>query len=152
MRTGAVRVWHWGEALHPQCRLMRAWAAVITIMIFVLFIVAPLTAGFAVRGLLVNIMQGVSTTFLLLDIIVSALTGFNQGSTMDHIELGALRAVCHYAKSWLLYDVVTSLPWHFVLANLGGLTSVAESAFGQALYAPQVRIFASARCCPCAAA
>jgi hypothetical protein len=101
------------------------------------FVVSSLMAGFGLKNEFIHRTQITSSMILLADIPLSGCTGYYMGSTLDHVELRPLRALQHYATTWLVYDVLVSLPWHLLL-RMTRQAWVQQSTFGNALYAIQL--------------
>ena len=85
-----------------------------------LFVALPLEAGFLLRNAWYNAIHVLTTVLFALDIAGSFVTGYQVGKTLDHVELKMDKVAWHYVHTWLLYDVLFSLPWRFVIPLIGG--------------------------------
>ena len=109
-----------GDVLHPLCPLSRAWNTFMLAIMGVLLIVVPLKAGFLLDHWALDAFQVISSTILFMDIAITFVTGYQIGKTLDFVELDVKKVVYHYTTTWLLFDVVLSLPWRLLTPQFLG--------------------------------
>lgn len=115
------------EALHPHAPLYRFWNTVLNLNMLYIFLLVPLKAGFQVQTAAFQYLHIFNSVCLFLDIAVSFLVGYQVGKTSDLIERRWLPVLRHYLTYWMLYDVLTSLPWELLLPHLIGKTWITET-------------------------
>jgi hypothetical protein len=113
--AGQVIIKEHDRAFHPLCPLSRAWNTVMLINMAYLFVALPLQAGFALTNRLYTGVRTLTTVLFFLDIAGSFITGHQVGKTLDHVELELRKVMRHYVQTWLLYDVLFSVPWRTVI-------------------------------------
>jgi hypothetical protein len=85
-----------------------------------LLLMLPLISGFAIRNKFIRGLEVFATAAYLIDVGGMFLTGYKVGTTSDNVELRAPRVALHYAKTWLCYDIFTSIPWRGVAPRFLG--------------------------------
>ena len=77
--------------------------------------VAPMMVAFSVHAEGLEVMSRIVEVALLVDVFVTFFVAVDVGKTSDHLEQRPLRVAEYYIKSWLLFDLATSLPWKNLL-------------------------------------
>lgn len=138
--AGQVYLISEGQALHPHAPLYQFWNTVLNLNLLYIFILVPLKAGFQVKTSAFHYLHLFNSICLFADIVFSFLVGYQVGQTSDLIERRWLPLIHHYLVYWLLYDLLTSLPWELVLPEVIGKTWLTETeAVANAL--PLIQIF-----------
>lgn len=120
-----------GEAVHPSAPMYRCWNTLHMVLMLYPVIVAPLVVAFSVHAQSLEVLARIVEVALLVDIIVTFFVAVDVGKTSDHLEQRPLRVAEQYTKTWLLFDLVTSLPWRNLLPIFignTGLSWVTETA------------------------
>lgn len=125
--AGQVYLMNGGQALHPHAPLYRFWNSLLNLNMLYICVLVPLKAGFQVETAIFTYMHILNSVCLFSDIVVSLFVGYQLGQTSDLIERRWLQVLRHYFTYWVLYDVLTSLPWELVLPKLIGKTWITET-------------------------
>jgi hypothetical protein len=126
--AGHVFMSAFGEALHPSAPVYRAWNTALLCMMTYAVVAAPMRAAFHVHAAVLDWLALIIQVTLLIDIAATFFVCVDHGKTMDHLEQRPLRIAEHYLTTWLLYDVVTTLPWKALLPFIIGKTWITETA------------------------
>lgn len=86
--------------------------------------VAPMMVAFSVHAEGLEVMSRIVEVALLVDVFLTFFVAVDVGKTSDHLEQRPLRVAEHYIKSWLLFDLATSLPWKNLLPIFIGKTAL----------------------------
>lgn len=116
-----------GQVLHPHAPLYRFWNTLLNLNMLYIFILVPLKAGFQLETEAFHYMHMFNLICLFSDVVMSFFVGYQKGQTSDLIERRWLPVLRYYLTHWVLYDVLTSLPWAYLLPLLIGKTWVTET-------------------------
>lgn len=134
VHAGQVYLMSSRQSLHPHAPLYRMWNTVLNLNMLYIFILVPLKAGFQVTTDAFTYLHLFNSVCLFADIVMTFFVGYQVGQTSDLIERRWFPVVRHYVMYWLLYDVLTSLPWEVVLPTFIGKTWLTETTeFAMAL-------------------
>ena len=105
--------------LHPSSVLFNMWSILMLFAVFFVGISLPLEVGFGYQDEAVLSMRDITNVLFLVDIIVNCLAGYKQRSGV--VCMRQQKVFVHYAKSWLLIDVISTIPVLFVPLADGGV-------------------------------
>jgi hypothetical protein len=112
--------------IHPHSPVYTMWNNVLFMMLYP-FIIAPVQAGFGLHHAAFKAFQWINQVSLLSDNLLTFWVAVLVGKTRDHVEKRPLHVAKHYVKSWFLFDLLTTLPWHQVLPLVIGKSWITET-------------------------
>ncbi|KAK3240332.1 hypothetical protein CYMTET_49822 [Cymbomonas tetramitiformis] len=98
--------------VHPRSAIRRYWDSVVGLLCIYCAIAVPINIAFAlVKTLLSQVLDRVVDCVFVLDIVMNFFTGYyDRGMIiMDQTQVGQ-----QYIKSWLLADVLSSVPYDII--------------------------------------
>lgn len=122
--AGRVYVSGFGDPIHPHAPIYAAWNNLLAFLMGYPFIIAPAQSGFALRYAVFNFLQWVNEVSLVLDILLTFVVAVLVGKMGDHVEKKPLNVAKRYLSSWFIFDVLTTMPWKYVLPHVIGDTWV----------------------------
>ena len=119
-------------ALHPQSVVRYYWDCFILLLMVYTCIVLPLSiAEFDfMEGMAWDVLEQLINVIFLVDLIINMHTGYVDEQTRTLIMDARLTRV-HYAKSWLLPDLLATVPAEFIVRQSLGPAGVATLNTGQ---------------------
>ncbi|CAK9814020.1 Potassium/sodium hyperpolarization-activated cyclic nucleotide-gated channel 4 [Anthophora quadrimaculata] len=102
--------------IHPFSRWRFLWDVIMTVVYMLSFLTIPFSVSFVVMRhdeLQLDKFNFLIYAFCWLDIMCNFVTGYHDKKQM-RIELKPLKIFTNYLKTFLLWDVISSLPWDHI--------------------------------------
>ena len=109
---------HWW-VIHPFSLFRRRWDIVLMLCLWYVALCVPFVIGFEVQyeeTSALYVVDRIVDCFFILDVAFNFLTGY---TSQDHatIVMQPGKIARHYAKTWLVFDLIASVPVDLMLGN-----------------------------------
>lgn len=121
-----------GWVIHPYSDLRYYWDLLIMVLLGINMVVLPLNIAFLETTDAWMVFEVIMLILFMVDVILNFRTGFkedNKGYRLS-IILNSKMIVKRYAKSWLIIDVVSSLPLDIITVAFTGSESSSDLGLG----------------------
>jgi len=109
-------------ALYPDSRFVVGWTSWIILLTIYTAFLAPLRLGFTfptTDAYHLNLVEVIVEVCFLVDVLVGAMTGYVDTDTGDAVMAPLSKVATHYAKGWLVPDLLGSIPDQIITMSLG---------------------------------
>ena len=117
--------------LHPGGTWRTFWNVLVALCIFYDLLVIPLYVFDIPSNVFLAVAGWYIQLFWNADFVISFLTGFYDEGTL---VLAPSRIACHYAKTWMLFDIsLISMDWSFVVMDTMDAAEAASLQWSRSL-------------------
>ncbi|KAI8813156.1 hypothetical protein BJ742DRAFT_866062 [Cladochytrium replicatum] len=104
-------------AIHPNSLFRHIWNTVQNISHVLFFLVLPVTVGFKELMDLLPVFSVISGTIFGLSVVITSLTGYQKENM---VIMDPKRILRRYVRGWFFFDLLTSIPWVFIVDAIVG--------------------------------